>query len=149
MLTRKQKKKKEKVTDTRQYMIISGNRDRTTVILFSSGFGCRCQKAQHNIRDSVVDTRSFYNTYAGAKGCRAVAAAAAASCPGFLANARAAALVGKAVLVVATLPRCIATPRNAAAVNIVSRAQKIRAYDKLKILAYLNRPLSAAAGELV
>lgn len=58
-------------------------------------------------------------TYAGAKGCRAVAAAAAASGPGFLARASAAALVGKAALAAPTLPRCIATPRNAAAATYV------------------------------
>ena len=57
------------------------------------------------------------STYAGAKGCRAVAAAAAASGPGFLARANAAALVGNVALAAPTLPRWIATPLNAAAVT--------------------------------
>ena len=55
-------------------------------------------------------------TYADAKGCRAVAAAAAASGPGFLARASAA-LAGKAALAAPTRPRCIETPLNAAAVT--------------------------------
>lgn len=55
------------------------------------------------------------STYAGAKGCRAVAAAAAASGPGFLARANAAALVGKAALAAPTRPLWMATPLSAAA----------------------------------
>lgn len=45
------------------------------------------------------------DTYVGAKGCKAVAAAAAASGPGFLAKANAAAPVGKAARAAPTLPR--------------------------------------------
>lgn len=46
-----------------------------------------------------------------------MAAAAAASGPGFLARANAAALVGKAALAAPTLPRWMATPLSAAAVT--------------------------------
>lgn len=46
-----------------------------------------------------------------------MAAAAAASGPVFLTSARAAALVGKVVLGVPALPRCMATPLRAAAVT--------------------------------
>lgn len=60
-------------------------------------------------------TLTWTDTYAGAKGCRAVAAAAAASGPGFLASARAAAPVGKVALAAPTRPRCMATPLSAAA----------------------------------
>lgn len=62
------------------------------------------------------------STYAGAKGCRAVAAAAAASGPGFLARANAAALVGKAALAAPTLPRWMATPLSAAAATTHTNA---------------------------
>lgn len=55
------------------------------------------------------------DTYVGAKGCKAVAAAAAASGPGFLARASAAAPVGNAALAAPTRPRCMATPLSAAA----------------------------------
>lgn len=65
--------------------------------------------------------RNLTDTYAGAKGCRAVAAAAAASGPGFLASARAAAPVGKVALAAPTRPRCIATPLSAAAVTTHTR----------------------------
>lgn len=64
---------------------------------------------------------TWADTYAGAKGCRAVAAAAAASGPGFLANARAAALVGKVALAAPTRPRCMATPLSAAAATTHTR----------------------------
>lgn len=64
---------------------------------------------------------TWTDTYAGAKGCRAVAAAAAASGPGFLASARAAALVGKVALVAPTRPRCMATPLSAAAATTHTR----------------------------
>lgn len=62
------------------------------------------------------------STYAGAKGCRAVAAAAAASGPGFLARANAAALVGKAALAAPTRPLWMATPLNAAAATTRTKA---------------------------
>lgn len=66
---------------------------------------------------------TWTDTYAGAKGCRAVAAAAAASGPGFLANARAAAPVGKVALAAPTRPRCIATPLSAAAATHTRHAR--------------------------
>lgn len=50
-----------------------------------------------------------------------MAAAAAASGPGFLASARAAALVGKVVLAAPTRPRCMATPLSAAAATTHTR----------------------------
>lgn len=62
------------------------------------------------------------STYAGAKGCRAVAAAAAASGPGFLARANAAALVGKAALAAPTRPLWMATPLSAAAATTRTKA---------------------------
>lgn len=51
-----------------------------------------------------------------------MAAAAAASGPGFLARANAAALVGKAALAAPTLPRWMATPLSAAAVTTHTNA---------------------------
>lgn len=51
-----------------------------------------------------------------------MAAAAAASGPGFLARANAAALVGNVALAAPTLPRWIATPLNAAAVTTHTNA---------------------------
>lgn len=71
-----------------------------------------------------------------------MAAAAAASGPGFLARANAAALVGKAARAAPTLPRCMETPRSAAAATHT----RTRAHAIITHVAYLGDQVARIIG---